>query len=246
VHFQSAKVPRGFRKDDIFFLTALATPAALAIENALLYSERKEAEEALKRSRDDLEIQVRERTAELTSANIKLEKLSVTDGLTGLYNYRHLMQAVESEYKRATRYNHNLSLLMIDIDYFKVLNDTYGHQCGDYVMKEIAKILKRNVRGSDLVARYGGDELAVILVETGKKSALEVAQKLEEEIQKCDFVWRGKTVDVKVSIGVAAAPSAKIKHPDSLLNAADRALYKAKRTGKNSVAVAFESRKRKT
>jgi diguanylate cyclase (GGDEF)-like protein len=244
IYVQSVRVAHGFRKEDLFLLTGLSTPAALAIENALLHSERKQAEEALKNARDNLEVEVKQRTAELMKANNKLEELAVTDGLTGLYNYRHLMRSLDSEYKRAVRYRHNLTLLMIDIDYFKVLNDTYGHQCGDYVIREIARILKRNVRGSDLVARYGGDEIAVLLVETDKSSSLEVAEKLRNKIAGTAFSWRGKSVDVEISIGLATGPSKGIKNTEDLLTAADRALYRAKKAGKNAV-IAFKPKAKK-
>jgi diguanylate cyclase (GGDEF)-like protein len=245
IYVQSVRVAYGFRKDDLFLLTGLSTPAALAIENALLHAQRRDAEEALKNTRDNLEVEVKQRTAELVKANNRLEELSVTDGLTRLYNYRYLMRSLDSEYKRAVRYQHNLSLLMIDIDYFKVLNDTYGHQCGDYVIREIARILKRNVRGSDVVARYGGDELAIILVETDKSSSLEVAEKLRNKIAGTDFIWRGKSVDVEISIGLATGPSTGIESPEDLLTAADRALYRAKKAGKNAVVV-FKPKGRKT
>ena len=244
IYVQSVRTAHGFRKDDLFLLTGLSTPAALAIENALLHSERKQAEEALKKAHDNLETEIKRRTAELVKANNRLEELSITDGLTGLYNYRYLMQSLESEYKRALRYKHNLTLLMIDIDYFKVLNDTYGHQCGDYVIREIARILKRNVRGTDVVARYGGDEIAVILVETDKSSSLEVAEKLRDKIAETAFTWRGKSVDVEISIGLATAPSTGIENSEGLLNAADRALYRAKTGGKNAV-IAFKPKQKK-
>jgi diguanylate cyclase (GGDEF)-like protein len=244
IYVQSVRTAHGFRKEDLFFLTGLSTPAALAIENALLHSQRNQAEEALKNARDNLEVEIKKRTAELLKANNRLEELSVTDGLTGLYNYRHLMRSLDSEYKRAVRYQHNLTLLMIDIDYFKVLNDTYGHQCGDYVIREIARILKRNVRGSDLVARYGGDEIAVLLVETDTSSSLEVAEKLRNKIAGTAFIWRGKSVDVEISIGLATGPSTGIENSEGLLNAADRALYRAKKAGKNAV-IAFKPKQKK-
>ena len=130
----------------------------------------------LKRAQDELETAVRERTAELEKTKNEMERLSVTDGLTGLSNYRYFMQALGSEFRRAIRYSRNVSLLMIDIDYFKNLNDTYGHLCGDFVIKKVAQLIKRYVRSTDVVARYGGDELAVILPETDKANALQVGE----------------------------------------------------------------------
>jgi diguanylate cyclase (GGDEF)-like protein len=115
------------------------------------------------------------RTSELKRARDGLKKSSITDGLSGLYNYRYLIYSLESELKRAIRYGRTLALLLMDIDYFKNLNDTYGHLCGDYVIKTVGKLLISNVRATDFVARYGGDELAVMLIETNEESALEVA-----------------------------------------------------------------------
>ena len=115
--------PQRFQKEDLFFYTALSSLASMAIENALLHSKGQRAEEALEKARADLEIQVKERTAELLKANKMLEELSITDGLTGLHNYRYLMRVLDTEYKRARRYNHRFALLMLDIDRFKDVND---------------------------------------------------------------------------------------------------------------------------
>jgi hypothetical protein len=150
IYLQSVNVAHGFRKNDLFFLTSLSTPIALAIENALLYARSKRAEESLQRASDDVEKEVMNRTSELKKAKYKLGKLSITDGLSGLYNYRYLMHSIESELRRAIRYHRTLALLLMDIDYFKNLNDTYGHLCGDYVIKTVGKLLKSNVRATML------------------------------------------------------------------------------------------------
>jgi diguanylate cyclase (GGDEF)-like protein len=148
------------------------------------------------------------------------------------------------EYKRAIRYQHRLSLLMIDIDYFKDFNDTFGHLCGDFVIKSVSQLLKANVRGTDVVARYGGDEAAVILIETNQEEALDVARKLKREIDEYPFKWQGQPLDVKVSIGLATSPAVGVQDSYDLLNAADRALYQAKRSGRNSV-IAYQPGKKK-
>jgi diguanylate cyclase (GGDEF)-like protein len=237
IYLQSVNVVHGFRKNDLLFLTGLSTPMALALENALLYSKSRRAEEALQRAHDHLETEVMSRTSELRLAKDKLEQLSVTDGLSGLYNYRHLIHSLESELRRSIRYHRTLALLLIDIDYFKSLNDTYGHLCGDYVIKTVAKILKDNVRGTDVVARYGGDELAIMLIETNTKSALEVAKKLKHEIGSHPFQWQAHQLSVNVSIGLVTAPRPGMKDASDLVNAADRALYQAKKAGRNSVVL---------
>jgi diguanylate cyclase (GGDEF)-like protein len=238
IYLQSVSVAHGFRKDDLLFLTSLSTPIALAIENALLYAKSKRAEEKLQKASDELEQEVMNRTSELKRAKDGLKKLSITDGLSGLYNYRYLIYSVESELKRAIRYRRTLALMLIDIDYFKNLNDTYGHRCGDYVIKTVGKLLRNNVRGTDFVARYGGDELAVMLIETNAKSALEVAEKLKQKIGSHIFQWQTKELNVNVSIGLATAPTPGIQEVSHLVEAADRALYQAKRAGRNAV-VAF-------
>jgi diguanylate cyclase (GGDEF)-like protein len=237
IYLQSVNFAYGFRKDDLLFLTSLSTPIALAIENALLYGRSRQAEERLQKANDHLETEVMNRTFELKKAKDNLEKLSVTDGLSSLYNYRYLIHSLDSELKRAIRYNHTLALLLIDIDYLKNFNDSYGHLCGDYVIQTVAKILKSNVRATDVVARYGGDELAVMLIEAGAKSALEIAEKLKKEIGGHILEWQTKQLSVSVSIGLAVAPAPGIQEVAHLVEAADRALYQGKRAGRNSVVV---------
>jgi len=237
IYLQSVAVPHGFRKSDLFFLTSLSTPIALAIENALLYAQSRRAEEKLREAGDHLEEEVMNRTSELKKAKDKLEWLSVTDGLSGLHNYRYLLHSLEAELRRAVRYGRTLALMLMDIDYFKNLNDTYGHLCGDYVLKTVGKLLKSNVRATDIVARYGGDELAVMLIETNKKSALEVAEKLKQKIGNHPFQWQMQNLSVNLSIGLAIAPVPGIQDVSDLVQAADRALYQAKKTGRNTVVI---------
>ncbi|MEJ2726508.1 MAG: diguanylate cyclase [Deltaproteobacteria bacterium] len=237
IYLQSLNVPHGFRKSDLFLLTSLSTPIALATENALLYSQSKRMEEELQEAKDNLEKEVMSRTSELKKAKDRLEELSITDGLSGLYNYRYLIKSIESELKRAIRYRTKLSLLLMDIDYFKNFNDTYGQLCGDYVIKTVGKLFKSKVRATDVVARYGGDELAVMLIETDTKSALEVAGKLKQEIESYAFQWQTKQLSINLSIGLAIAPARGIQEVSDLVEAADRALYQAKRSGRNSVVV---------
>jgi diguanylate cyclase (GGDEF)-like protein len=243
IYLQSVNVAHGFRKNDLLFLTGLSTPMALAIENALLYSKRKEAEEKLRRASDHLEKEVMNRTTELKKAKDKLEQLSITDGMSGLYNYRYLIHCLESELGRAIRYNRGLALLLMDIDYLKNINDTYGHLCGDYVIKTVAKILRSNVRGTDVAARYGGDELAVMFLETDTKSALEVAEKLNHAIGSHIFEWQTRQLSVSVSIGLATAPTPGIEDVSALIDAADRALYQAKKAGRNTIVVLGQEEK---
>ncbi|MGD2127141.1 MAG: diguanylate cyclase [Desulfobacteraceae bacterium] len=240
IYVHATTLPQAFNREDLLFVTGLIGPAALAIENALLYSKSNQAEMALQKTRKELEEQVQKRTAELIEINRTLEELSITDGLTSLYNHRYLIRMLESEYKRSLRYKRGFALLMLDIDYFKGVNDAYGHPCGDVVLKEIARLLKDCLRTTDIVARYGGDEMAVILLETNKQMGLMVAEKLRKEIETHSFEWQGNTFHVTVSIGVAATPERGIKDWNALLNAADETLYRAKDMGRNT-ALAHDS-----
>jgi diguanylate cyclase (GGDEF)-like protein len=237
IYLQSIDESHGFRQSDLFFLGTLGTPIALAVENALLYSKRKEAEERLQEASDNLETEVMNRTSELKKAKHRLQQLSITDGLTGLFNYRYFIHSLRSEFSRAARYHSTLALLLVDIDNLKNVNDTCGHLCGDYVIKTTGKLLKDNVRASDLVARYGGDELAILLVETNARTALEVAKKLKQEIGNHTFQWQTKQLRVSLSIGIATAPAVGIQQVSHLIEAADRALYQAKRAGRNTIVV---------
>ena len=178
----------------------------------------------------------------------RLEELSLTDFLTGLYNMRYLNARLTEELERAKRHQAHLCVIFCDIDFFKQVNDRYGHQFGDFVLKEIGQLLVSKVddikiiarlRKSDVVARYGGEEFVVILPETSKKNALEVAERMRQAIAEHHFQSHGKSVNVTMSFGVAEYPKDSLDR-DSLVQCADLAMYKAKKSGRNRV-VAFAS-----
>lgn len=235
MYIHSTKPQRQFRKDDFFLVTALSAPASLAIENAILYEETKKAQMNLQEAHQNLEKQVCVRTAELVELNKRLQELSITDGLTGLYNHRHFVHLLEIECNRALRYRRHLSLLMLDIDEFKQVNDGFGHPCGDLVLQHFANILRRSVRKTDIVARYGGDEFGILLPETKKSMAMRVSEKIRREVESHPFCWGDKSLPITVSIGVAAALQEGVRDWNGLLNAADQALYRAKDGGRNAV-----------
>ncbi|MGE5840244.1 MAG: diguanylate cyclase [Deltaproteobacteria bacterium] len=245
IYVYSSGSPQGFKKEDLFFITSISNPAAVAIENALLHDKTKQSEEELRRARDELEAKVQERTSELAEANARLRDLSITDDLTGLFNRRYLVRALEAEFIRSIRYKRNFSVLLFDIDDFKQVNDRYGHSCGDAVLITLASLIKGCIRGSDMVARYGGDEIAILLPETEKSKATEVAEKLRGLVEKTSFDWQGKAIKITCSIGIATAPDDHISNWNDLLDNADQALYRGKGTGKN-VVFAFNTDKRQS
>ncbi len=165
------------------------------------------------------------------------ERLSITDGLTKVHNRRYFNAQIEKEFEKAKRYNSKLTLIMLDIDHFKLLNDNYGHQQGDMVLIHLARILKDNVRNIDLIARYGGEEFAVLMSGADKKEGAIVAEKLRKKIEVYPFpaLQKGsEPLKATISLGVAEY-SADMNSTDDLVKSADNVLYKAKKDGRNRV-----------
>jgi diguanylate cyclase (GGDEF)-like protein len=235
IYVYSSNSPQGFRKEDLFFITSISNPAAIAIENALLHDKTKHSEEELRKARDELEAKVGERTAELAEANARLRDLSITDDLTGLFNRRYLVRALEAEFIRSLRYKRKFSVLLFDVDDFKQVNDRHGHGCGDALLKNLASLMRGCLRSSDMVARYGGDEIAILLPETDKSKATEIAEKLRRLIEETGFEWNGRKINITSTIGIATAPDDRIADWKGMLDNADKALYRGKGIGKNAV-----------
>jgi diguanylate cyclase (GGDEF)-like protein len=163
-----------------------------------------------------------------------VEELAITDGLTGLYVRRYFFDRLKEEANRSRRHKFHMSFLMADIDDFKKCNDTYGHLVGDVVLKEIARIMRENVREIDLVARYGGEEFAIALPETGSEGARLAGERIRKRIEENVFRAYDEKLKVTVSIGTAVYPDDSTEVKD-LIGKADTALYKAKGSGKNVV-----------
>jgi diguanylate cyclase (GGDEF)-like protein len=244
IYVYSSNTLEGFRKEDLFFITSISSPSAVAIENALLHDKSKQSEMELRRARDELEAKVRARPTELEEANAKLRELSIRDDLTGLFNRRYLDRALEAEFIRAVRYKRNFSVLLLDIDCFKAINDSYGHSCGDAVLTKVAFIIRGCLRNSDMVARYGGDEFAILLPETDKSNAREIAERLRRLIEGTCLEWKDKCISISASIGIATAPDDRVADCHDMLDKADKALYRGKAIGKN-VVVALKGSNRK-
>ncbi len=164
------------------------------------------------------------------------EFMSVLDGLTGLYNRRQFEIGLEQEYNRTKRHPSDFSLAILDIDFFKKVNDTYGHQYGDYVLKTVASLMKQAFRKTDLLYRYGGEELIMIMPETNIEGAIIPVQRLRRMIEEYDFDYNGVKAKVTASIGLTMNYS-EFNSPAELLKSADEALYKAKESGRNRVVL---------
>ncbi|MNH24147.1 Response regulator PleD [compost metagenome] len=165
-------------------------------------------------------------------------KLAFTDDLTGLYNRRYVQHALEQQVAQALRMQQPLSLLLLDVDFFKRINDTYGHLCGDQVLRDLATCLNQLLRAGDIAGRWGGEEFMIILPMTDAAGASALAERVRKAVQKNCFLTSHDTMDpVTVSIGVHALPRIGAANPHSMLTVADQALYIAKNGGRNQIYV---------
>lgn len=186
---------------------------------------------------DDLELVVlMSAHISLAMENNRLYEISVLDGLTSLYNRRYLEQRLSKEVAYSRRYKKPLTIFMLDIDFFKRLNDTYGHQAGDHVLRKVGDLLMKALREYDIVARYGGEEFSIILPTTPKAKGASIAERLRASVAESKFQHRDRTIPVSVSIGVSSFPE-DASSPEGLVSAADKALYRAKEAGRNQVSV---------
>lgn len=195
----------------------------------------------------DFQSKLDDSNLKLVEANKQLKELSIRDGLTALYNRRYFDGRLEEEAQRALRYNRVFALEMIDIDHFKKLNDTYGHACGDEVLKQVATIMRENTRDTDIVCRYGGEEFCVVLLEADEKRAYHHAERLREAVSAYIFS-NGQTplsekVTVSVGIGMFIQDARDARE---LVESADSALYAAKAGGRNQVKCFSELQKQES
>ena len=208
--------------------------------------------QTLEHAREELEDKVMERTQALTEVNERLanevlereraqreaELLARVDPLTGLFNRRHFSHLSELEFKNALRYKHPISILIFDIDRFKKVNDTFGHQAGDKALVHVAEVFQQQARSSDVLARYGGEEFIALLPETDHSSARQYAERLRKTLQDSVAQVNGHPIPLTVSIGITGMEiTSELENLEELLKEADEALYQAKRSGRNRVVV---------
>ncbi len=163
--------------------------------------------------------------------NARLYRLSITDPLTKVYNRQFLYNRLPEEISRITRYKTPLSIILFDVDFFKKFNDTYGHDAGDYILKNLAQVVRNHIRGIDMLIRYGGEEFLVITPESNSDEAFEVAERVRREVKKNEFVYGDKSLRVTISLGVAQYKSGM--SPEEFIRSADEALYLAKQKGRD-------------
>ena len=169
--------------------------------------------------------------------NVLINKLSneaMHDGMTGLLNHKFFEKRLKEEIERSERYEQNFSLLFLDLDKFKRINDTYGHQFGDYVLKQTSKIIQKSVRNIDVVSRYGGEEFSVILVNANRLDAQKTAERIRKEIELNEFINGSIKEKLTISIGIGIYP-ADANNFNGIISFSDRKMYKAKNDGRNCI-----------
>jgi two-component system cell cycle response regulator len=175
---------------------------------------------------------------ELRDANKRLEALADTDGLTGLFNRRYFDTLLLREVQRTARYKTPLAVVLLDIDHFKYVNDTFGHPMGDEVLRNVAKVVTAGVRVTDCAARYGGEEIAIVFTQTTGQGVAEVTERLRSQLEQFEHVYEGHRVHRTASFGVSMVDGRGVPlTPTELVERADRALYRAKRSGRNRVVL---------
>lgn len=217
-------------------LLSFAMAERINVERKLRYEAQSDALQVTRRLNEELEQRVQARTQELEKANRKLEELSNTDQLTGLNNRRFLETVLHEEWTRCKRYGHPLSLILLDIDFFKKVNDVHGHQAGDTCLQLVAQRVSASTRWpSDRVARYGGEEFCMVLPETDADGAATVAERIRDAVAAEPVVVDGKSLRVTVSLGVYTAAPGDERGVEQLVHCADLALYASKENGRNRV-----------
>ncbi len=228
----NTETPHTFTQEELQILTRFATLAALVLNNAqLLDSTEHEVSE-----RKQKEVILQRHVSQIEQFQQELREQAIRDPLTGLYNRRYLNETLPREIVRAARINLPLSVLVSDIDHFKILNDTHGHQTGDKFLVEIANLIKKYARASDIVCRYGGEEFLLVLPETTVEAAAKRAEELRQQCAKLIIQHDGMELSTTISFGVATYPNHG-QEAEEIIIKADKAMYKSKHNGRNRVTI---------
>ena len=220
IYLENDSTTGAFTEENLNTVQLLSTQTATSIENAKLYA--------------NLEERVIARTRELREANEKLTLLATTDSLTNSFNRRHFFERAKQEVDRTLRFSRSAVVVMMDIDDFKAINDTYGHGAGDEVIRQVANITKSNLREQDLFGRVGGEEFAIMAPESNLQDGLKLAERIRHSIEQTAIIFSNETFQVTVSIGITVL-SPTSTSIEQLLQLADKALYQSKHSGKNKV-----------
>ncbi len=234
---QNLKEEDSTKEIPIIMLTSKAEPAdkVRGLELGALDYVTKPFDEGELVTRVNIQLRLKQLYEALQEKNRRLQELANRDGLTGLYNHRYFHEHLSKDFLRAKRYHESLSCILLDIDYFKKFNDTYGHQTGDIVLRALGQVIKNSIRDSDFAARYGGEEFAIVLYYTDGPAAVQVAERLRHMVEHCDVRDKDNVLHVTISLGVATFPHEQIRNHKQLVEYADKALYKAKENGRNRV-----------
>ncbi len=243
--FETAELIRGREKTKqipIIFLTAISKEDQYLFrgyESGAVDYLFKPVDAKILRSKVTVFLALYQQKRQIELLNEQLKRLSITDGITEIYNHRYFQDQLQVEIERAHRHRHPVVLLIIDVDHFKEINDAHGHPLGDNVLAGIAALFKSATRKIDTAARYGGDEFALILSNTDKQGGLKLAERIRKQIESLTLALPDQqgSVSVTISVGLAGFPSDAQTHIE-LIKAADKALYVAKKLGRNRVSAA--------
>jgi two-component system, cell cycle response regulator len=210
----------------------------LVVEKNLIVAKIKRENESLRKELEKALAELRDKNNQLEFSLRRVEELAATDPLTGLYNRRHFSHLLDQLFAEAQRYRKDLSCVMIDLDGYKQLNDTYGHQVGDQLLVLAGKVIRANMRRMDVAARYGGDEFVLLLPHAGGDDAAAIAQRVREEYATASATLLQRDHGVGMSAGVSSLVADRAAHADQLVATADAALYRAKESGRGRTAIA--------
>jgi two-component system cell cycle response regulator len=211
----------------------------LVVQKNLTVANLTRENEQLRHSLEAALRDVRDKNAQLEASLQRVEELAATDPLTGLYNRRHFSRVLEQLFAEAQRYGKDLSCVMIDMDGFKPINDSYGHQVGDQLLVMAGKVISANMRRMDVAARYGGDEFVLLLPHASEADALSVAQRIREQFRQSSAAMLKRPEGVTMSIGIGSLAQNKSSHADQLVASADASLYAAKSAGRDRIVSAI-------